>query len=74
MGNMTRQHYVWLAKEIGPMIKDSEKFIESVRSFNTNRNFCLTTFRNALEDAIADAQGSNDCGPDLYKLDDNIPY
>ena len=74
MGNMTRQHFVWLAKEIAPMINDSEAFIKKVREFNTNRNFCPYKFRNAVEDAIADAQAANDCGPDLYKLDDHIPH
>lgn len=74
MPKLTRQHFNWLAKTIAPMTKDSEAFIREVREFNTNRAFCPYRFRDAVESAVADAQAENDCGPDLYKLDDHIPH
>ena len=69
MPRLTRQHFRWLAKTIAPMTRNKKQFIREVRAFNTNRNFCPYKFRDAVEDAIADAQ-ANECGPDLYKLAD----
>ena len=69
MPRLTRQHFRWLAKTIAPMTRNKEQFIREVRAFNTNTNFCPYKFRDAVEDAIADAQ-AEECGPDLYKLAD----
>ena len=74
MPKLTRQHFNWLATKIAPMTNDYEAFMREVRQFNTNRAFCPYKFRDAVESAVADAQAENDCGPDLYKLDDHIPH
>lgn len=74
MPKLTRQHFRWLATEIAPLTNNKEAFISKVREFNTNRSFDIYRFRDAIEDAIADKQAEDDCGPDLYKLDDHIPH
>lgn len=74
MANFTRKTFEWLAREIAPMTSDPEAFIIKVREFNTNRNFCPYKFRHAVDEAVTAKKAVNDCGPDLYKLDDHIPY
>ncbi len=69
MPRLTKQHFEWLAHTIGPMIQNKEMFIKEVKIFSKNSNFCQYRFRDAIEDAIADAQ-AYECGPDLYKLAD----
>lgn len=62
---MTRKHYRWLATEIAPITTNKELFITKVREI-AGRNFNQNRFRDAVEDAWADAQ-ADECGPDLYK-------
>jgi hypothetical protein len=62
---MTRKHYRWLATEIAPITTNKELFITKVKEI-AGRNFDQYRFRDAVEDAWADAQ-ADECGPDLYK-------
>jgi hypothetical protein len=68
---LTRKHYRWLASEISPMVENKELFISKVREMS-DRNFNIYKFRDACEEAYLEQQ-AEDCGPDLYKLDDHIP-
>lgn len=65
---LTRKHYVWLATEIAPLVNDKETFIKKVKEV-ASRNFNSYKFRDAVEDAWADAR-AEECGPDLYKQAD----
>lgn len=69
MPKLTRAHFEWLARDIAPLVTDKDRFIKEVQSFNTNSRFCSYRFRNAVEDAWADAQ-AEECGPELYKQAD----
>ncbi len=69
MPNMTKKHFVWLAKEIAPKIKQDKisEFVKSVASFSGNPNFDQDKFIDALESAQLDHRSENDLGPEDYK-------
>jgi len=69
MPNMTKKHFVWLAKEVAPNIRPDKiaEFVATVATFSGNPNFDEDKFIDALESASLDERSQNDLGPEDYK-------
>ncbi len=69
MPTMTKKHFVWLAKEVAPLVYQDKigDFVQSVKNFSGNPHFDKQRFTEALEKAWLDQRAENDIGPEDYK-------
>ena len=76
MPKLTKQHFKWLAEEVSLHINPHSlrQFTDMVARFSDNPNFDRERFEEAIEGVMADRYAQNDTPPELYKIDDEIPY